>query len=185
MNIIYLASHKAILNVNHNVIYQDKYIKRDLAGDMLDINLNDYDLIIATPPCNYYSRANYRRDTSKYALETKHLLPMIINKCMKLNKPYIIENVRNPKLMADIINNFNGFIYIHGRHTYFTNVFINFNHIPQEFEYKTTKTIIKNGKKFRSGQVALFNKRDSEGGKNVNSVFEYFINYCNDLKNML
>lgn len=177
MKIIYLASHKAILNTKHNVIYQDKFIKRDIGGDMLDIDLSPYDLIIATPPCNYYSRANYRRDQSEYALATKHLLPAIINKLKYINKPYIVENVRNPRLMADIINNFNGFIYIHGRHTYFTNLMIDFTHIPQTFEYKTTKTVIKNGKKMRSGQISLFNRSDSEGGTNVNKVFEYVIQY--------
>ena len=40
-----------------------------------EIDLTKYDYIIATPPCNYYSRANYRRETSKIAQETKHLLP--------------------------------------------------------------------------------------------------------------
>jgi site-specific DNA-cytosine methylase len=175
MKIIYLASHKAKLNIRHEVIYQDKFIQRDLAGDMLDVDLSKYDLIIATPPCNYYSRANYRRDQSKYALETKHLLPMILNKLQRQNKPYIVENVRNPKLMEEIIKTFNGFIYIHGRHTYFTNYMFVCSDIPQVMEYKTTKTIIKNGKKMRSGQIALFNKKEHEGGSNVNRVLERFI----------
>jgi hypothetical protein len=47
--------------------------------------------------------------------------------------------------------------------------------IPQVMEYKTTKTIIKNGKKMRSCQIALFNKKEHEGGLNVNKVLERFI----------
>jgi hypothetical protein len=176
MKIIYLASHKAILDLpQHEIIYQDKFIKRDLSGDMLDIDLTPYDLIIATPPCNYYSRANYRRETSFYAQETKHLLPNILQKLSKQNKPFIVENVRNPKLMISFINNFNGFVYVYGRHTYFTNFFFSFDDLPQTFEYKTTKTIIKNGKKMRSGQIPLFNKKDHEGGNNVNSVIIRYI----------
>ena len=175
MKIIYLASHKAKLNINHQVIYQDKFIQRDLGGDMLDIDLTNYDLIIATPPCNYYSRANYRRDQSKYALETKHLLPMILNKLQRQNKPYIVENVRNPKLMQDIIKSFNGFIYIHGRHTYFTNYMFVCSDIKQVQEYKATTKRFKNGKYLPSGQIALFSRSFSEGGSNVNKVLERFI----------
>ncbi|NLN50339.1 MAG: hypothetical protein GX149_01775, partial [Acholeplasmataceae bacterium] len=80
MKILYLAAGHGSINTNHEVVYQDLIIKRDLGGDMLDIDLNGYDLIIATPPCNYYSRANYRRKTSKYSNDTKHLLPEIISK---------------------------------------------------------------------------------------------------------
>jgi site-specific DNA-cytosine methylase len=165
MKIIYLASYYAQLNTLHTVIYQDKYIKRDLSGDMLDIDLTPYDLIIATPPCNYYSRGNYRRETSLYSLNTKHLLPNIINKLKNINKPYIVENVRNPKLMEKIIKEFNGYIYTVGRHTYFTNVLFAPNTVYQE------KYIIQNT-----------SKKKREGGNNVNTVFELFIRTVEDLK---
>lgn len=42
---------------NYNIDYQDKYIIRDIGGDMMEIDLSPYDYIIATPPCNFYSRA--------------------------------------------------------------------------------------------------------------------------------
>lgn len=74
MKIIYLAAFKAH-HPNWNMVYQDINGKRDIAGDMLEIDLTPYDVIIATPPCNYYSRANYRRETSEYSQKTKHLLP--------------------------------------------------------------------------------------------------------------
>lgn len=181
MKVIYLASYKAILNTSHDVVYQDKFIKRDIGGDMLDIDLSPYDLIIATPPCNYYSRANYRRETSLYSQQTKHLLPDILQKLSKQDKPFIVENVRNPKLMHDIIQNFNGFVYVHGRHTYFTNFLINFSHIPQTFDYKTTKRILKNGKWMRSGQISLKDSTHDQGGDNVNSVLTFFIDHVADI----
>ena len=90
---IYLASFKA-LHENHNIIYQDINGERDIGGDMMNVDLTPYDYIIATPPCNWWSRANYRRDSSQYALETKHLLIDILDKLVKLGKPFIVENVK-------------------------------------------------------------------------------------------
>ena len=71
---IYLAAFRA-RHPNYNIIYQDinPRCKCDLVGDMLDVNLTEYDFIIATPPCNYWSRANYRREVSEYSRKTKHL----------------------------------------------------------------------------------------------------------------
>ena len=56
---IYLAACKA-RHPNYNIIYQDidsKY-KCDIGGDMLEVSLDEFDYIIATPPCNFWSRAN-------------------------------------------------------------------------------------------------------------------------------
>ena len=92
--VIYLAAGRAKLKYPF-VVYNDYKLKRDLICDMMSVNLNDYDILIATPPCNYYLRANSMRETSKYALETKHLLPDIIDKFIKTGKPFIVENVRN------------------------------------------------------------------------------------------
>ena len=119
---IYLASYKA-LHEEHNIIYQDINGERDLDGDMLDIDLSNYDYIIATPPCNYWSRANYRRERSDYALKTKHLLPCILNKLIQLNKPFIVENVRNDNLFSKYgLLKLPLYIYKIGRHTYWTNI---------------------------------------------------------------
>ena len=93
---IYLASYKAN-HPKHDIVYQDINGERDIGGDMLTIDLYDYDYIIATPPCNWWSRANYRRDSSIYALSTKLLLPCIIYKLAYIDKPFIVENVLNEK----------------------------------------------------------------------------------------
>ena len=79
MKVLYLAAFKAN-HPNWNITYQDINGNRDIDGDMMDVDLNPYDVIIATPPCNYYSRANYRRETSDYSQATKHLLPSILKK---------------------------------------------------------------------------------------------------------
>ena len=124
---------------------------------MLEIDLKPYDFIIATPPCNYYSRANWRRNKSEYSLKTKHLLPKILMKLNKLNKPYLVENVRNKTLMKDIYN-LVPFVYEYGRHTYFTNILFNPNNIPQKYD------------DIQNGSKAL-----RQGGENVHNVIEYWL----------
>lgn len=159
MKVIYLAAGSGEIDYK-NTTYQDMYIKRDIGGDMLKININSYDIIIATPPCNYWSRARGNRKPSQYALDTKHLLPGIIEKLENQNKPYIIENVINKKLMKDIINNFSGHYYEIGRHSYFTNIMINFSKINQINE-----------------NIKLINSKNRQGSINVKNVLDYFIKY--------
>ena len=51
---IYLGACRAY-HPGYDITYQDIDGKRDLGGDMLDVDLNQYDYIIATPPCNWWS----------------------------------------------------------------------------------------------------------------------------------
>lgn len=69
LKVIYLASGRAKLKYP-NVVYNDYKEKRDLVCDMMQVDLSDYDILVATPPCNWYSRANHSRETSTYAQET-------------------------------------------------------------------------------------------------------------------
>ena len=79
---IYLASFKA-LHPSYDIDYQDINGKRDIGGDMLSVSLDKYDFIIATPPCNYFSRGNWRRNVSSYSINTAHLLPTILFRLTK------------------------------------------------------------------------------------------------------
>jgi site-specific DNA-cytosine methylase len=160
--ILYLASGNATINTKHKVIYNDYNIQRDIKDDMLNVHLNGYDMIIATPPCNYYSRANWKRERSEYALSTKHLLPSIIKRLEKLDIPILIENVRNPGLMKDIINNTNLFYVPYGRHSYFVNRFVDFTNIPQKriSIYKFPYSKYGNGR---------------QGDSDINEIIDYYI----------
>lgn len=166
LNIIYLAAGKGKIEIpGTSVTYQDKIIKRDLSGCMLEIDLSSYDVIIATPPCNYWSRAhgkNINREKSEISQATKHLLPDILDKLSKQTKPYIVENVINKNLMRDIINNFNGFYYEIGRHSYFTNIAFNGKYIKQTTD-------------FSSGGTYIGKKGQRQGGENVKNVLEYWL----------
>lgn len=163
---IYLAAFKAY-HPNHNIIYQDINGKRDIGGDMMKIDLSDYDFIIATPPCNYWSRANYRRDTSDYSQKTKNLLPGIIKKLCKQEKPFIVENVRNSKLFNKYkLYDYPCFIYIVGRHTYWSNILMDLSYQKQEKDFKTNA----------NGNTILNNKDGHrQGGKNVHEIIEIFL----------
>ena len=166
---IYLASFIAY-HEKHNIVYQDIIGNRDIGGDMMDIDLSPYDYIIATPPCNYWSRANYRRETSEYALNTKHLLIDILHKLCNQDKPFIVENVRNSK-MFDKYGLFDlpCYVYFVGRHTYWTNIKIDFSSIVQK-----PKTIIDGKRKWLSSQNISRKKR--QGGEEVHEVIEFWLN---------
>lgn len=182
---IYLGAYKAY-HKNYNIDYND--IKKtsehiNVIDDMLNVNLSTYDYIIATPPCNYWSRANYRRETSRYAQATKHLLPDIIDKLIKIGKPFIIENVRNNKLM----NQYNlldkdCYIIQHGRHTYWTNVKFDISNIEIKTQFKAQYKKIghkqflneSNGKIYRSNNTIRL-ESNTESGNDVHEVIERFL----------
>lgn len=169
---IYLAACKA-RHENYDIVYQDidNRYKCELGGDMMEIDLSPYDYIIATPPCNWWSKANPYYKTSKYALETKHLLPDILKKLGSQNKPFIVENVKNLKRMRengvfDICDKYNIYIYIVGRHTYFTNIMCNLQcEQIQDFKY---------------GGVRINNDGYNQGGTNVHNVIELWLKVIND-----
>ena len=164
---LYLAA-RSDRHLDFNIIYNDidTRFNCDITCDMLAVNLDDYDFLIATPPCNYYSRCNYRREVSSYALSTKHLLPCIIEKFALTHKPFIIENVRNEKLFLkegifNICDKYNINVYFLGRHTYFTNVFINL-YCKQEFDF------------YNHG---IRRHPNIQGGNNVHNVIEIWLKY--------
>lgn len=189
---IYLGAFTA-KHENYKIVYQDINGKRDIGGDMLDIDLTKYDFIIATPPCNYWSRANYRRETSEYAQKTKHLLGDIIDKLIRLNKPFIVENVRNKNLfIKNGLYNKNCLIYEHGRHTYWTNIQFDIKDIPQVQDYykqnkRATKLygygwyITPNGIPTRTaGQKKTNLNNNIQGGSNVHNVIERWLEKINE-----
>lgn len=154
---IYLASYKA-LHSDHNLIYQDINGKRDISGDMMNVDLTPYDYIIATPPCNWWARCNWRRDKSEYSLKTKHLLIDILKKLCKQDKPFIVENVRNDnQFKLHGLFDLPCHIYKIGQHTYWTNVLISMD-IEQKHQNKQ-----------------YISKNQRQGGYNVHQVIEQFI----------
>lgn len=176
---IYLGAFKAN-HPNYHIVYQDINGERDLPGDMMSYIksnvINEFDFIIATPPCNWWSRANYRRNQSEYALRTKHLLIDCIYYLREYsNKPFIIENVRNDKFFnAYGLFDTDLYVYKIGRHTYWTNVPFDCSDIVQ-----VAKTDFVNGKKrYLSSQNLPRSQR--QGGDEVHEVIECWLAHIND-----
>ena len=173
MKCIYLCACRAYhpnYDVDYNDIVPGYHI--NIVGDMLQVDLTAYDVLIATPPCNYYSRANWRREISDYALSTKLLLLCIIKKFNDSGKPFIVENVRNYNMfkkcgIIDYCNKNGVLVYEYCRHTYFTNLFLNLNGIHQ----------IKDNIQYKSDSKNIYR----QGGYNVHQVIEYFLKYCKEL----
>ena len=167
--VVYLAAGEAVISVpGCNVVYNDLYLSRDLKCDLLDVKLSDFDIVLASPPCNFYSRANYRRYSSNYSLLTKNLLPRILADLIVLGCPFIVENVINKKLMSSvdpflkklIAGEVLGvFYYEFGRHCYFTNVDMS------AYSFK-----------FEPSNVANVCSRKRQGSGGVNIVFSEFLN---------
>ena len=163
---IYLASFKAY-HPNYDIVYQDINGKRDIGGDMMNVDLSNYDFIIATPPCNYWSIARGNR-CSQYSLDTKHLLPDIIEKLVELGKPFIVENVKNKKryLENGILPRDDCYVYTIGRHTYWSNILLDTLDIEQRQDFKY------------GGHVIKYDDMDNlehQGGYNVHNVIERFL----------
>lgn len=168
---IYLGACRAYhpnYDLDYNDIISGYHI--NIVCDMLDIDLTKYDFIIASPPCNFYSHANYRRYISEYSQKTKHLLPNILLKCVGSGKPFIVENVRNYNLfkkegIIKICDDYGIITYGYGRHTYFTNVMFNPSNI---FQQNDNIQYISNSK-----------KTYREGGLNVFNVIEFWLKIVN------
>lgn len=168
---IYLASCLA-RHPDYNIIYNDfdDNFKPDLCCDMMQVDLSDYDFIIASPPCNFWSRANYRFLSSQYSLSTKHLLPSILEKCALSGKPFIVENVFNVPRMTeygifDICDKYHIYYQFIGRHTYFTNYVVDLNNI-QFCDFVAKKQhYSKDASKYR------------QGGENVHNTIEAWLKY--------
>lgn len=88
------------------------------------------------------------------------MLPCILEKFIQADKPFIIENVLNKRLMSDMISNlpFGVFYFEIGRHCYFTNVNFDYSDLHFECEHIKYLSVV---------------KRQGSGG--VNTVFNRFL----------
>ena len=158
---LYLCSREHRIP-GYEIIYNDivNYPGIDLCMDIRDIRLkdlvnNNIDYIIATPPCNFYSRANYRRESSIVAQETKDLLPYCLALCIKSGLPFIIENVMNSTLLPKS----NLYEFDFGQYHFYTNVFM----LVPDKSYAVSQ----------NKQNVTRSKRD--GNKNVDLIIKLFL----------
>jgi hypothetical protein len=137
----------------------------DCRGLLNNQVLKNFDFLIATPPCNFYSRANYRRWTSQIALSTKDLLPLCLSAFIQSCKPFLVENVNNKSLLPVEFDKF-CYRFNFGGHTFFTNVYFDISDLTAKHENK---------------QFVCRSKRD--GNYNVHVIIDRFLyvihhSYC-------
>lgn len=165
---VYLAACRA-KHDGYDIDYNDvdaKY-KPDILGDMLGVDLTPYDYVIASPPCNWWSKANPYYKTSEYALKTKHLLPDTIEKLAKSDKFFIIENVKNIKRMSengifDLISKYGLFYQFVGRHIYI------YNGLLIDLNCEQIQDFVYGGKRVNKDGY-------NQGGTNVHNVIEIWL----------
>lgn len=162
---IYLGACRA-KHLGHTIAYQDINGKRDIGGDMLEVDLSLYDYIIATPPCNWWSQANPYYWRSEYALKTRHLLPLILIRLGKQEKPFVVECVKNLKRYKEnnifrICEMYGIKWQVVGRHIYFSN---------RDFKLDCPQI-----QDFRYGGYRVNNDGYNQGGTNVHNCLEIWI----------
>lgn len=173
---IYLAANIA-RHPNYDLVYQDIDLecRCDIGGNMLDIDCSNYDYIIATPPCNWWSKLNMYWYRSVYAWQTINLLPLTIIKLAKLGKPFIIENVINRRRFEflgvyKLCEYYDLKVIEIGRHTYFTNCDFQLC-VEQHQDFKSI-----NGVPTRVNQDGY-----NQGGSNVHIVIEKWLSILHSI----
>lgn len=166
VNCLYLAAKEhRIVKEGFSFKYNDvvDYDGIDFLCDMLKVDISPYDVVLATPPCNWYSRANYRRDESPVALATKHLLPSIVDKLLATDKLFMVENVMNSTLIPKYHDRLYQFTW--GQHTFFTNVLLLVPH--KSYEVAQHKAQMQYGHR--------------DDNYNVHYIFDLFLDRCKDI----
>lgn len=168
---IYLGAYTAV-HPDYDIVYQDINGKRDIPGNMMDIDLSEYDFVIATPPCNYYSRESGNRH-SKYAEDTAHLLPDIIEKLRTQKKIFIVENVRNDKKFRDLglFDYDDVYVFRIGRHTIWSSIWF-YHWIPYEYEFESYCDV---GGNRHCRDRDNHKKRNRQGSDNVHLIVETWL----------
>lgn len=101
---------------------------------------------------------------SKYIQWSRHLLPDILSKLVKQDKPFIVENVRSGRLFKLYgLYSLPCFVYEIGQHTYWTNVLLPYD-IVQEFQNKQ-----------------YISRKLRQGGINVHNVIDIFLNIIHSI----
>lgn len=164
---VYLCSFVARFP-GQDVVYNDidPRAECDITGDAMHVDLRAFEFVLASPPCNYWSRANTNYRTSEYSLKTRHLLPSMLARLAMSGKPFVLENVRNKPRMErhkiwNLVSKFGLYVYEVNRHTYFTNRMFN-PYLPKMYD-------------FRSGGYALVENKRTQGGEQVESVFRQWM----------
>ena len=70
----------------------------DVLSNNSDIDLNQFDFIHASPPCQTHTRLTHMRDAQGGKTRVIDILDETVDLCLKTGKPFVVENVNEAKL---------------------------------------------------------------------------------------
>ena len=86
------------IDIKHGKRYPFEYIRRDVM-ELRPEDLEPYDLIHASPPCQTFSATRHLRNAQNKTTSKKDYLAQIRSLLIVSGKPYIIENVKGAPLL--------------------------------------------------------------------------------------
>ena len=89
------------IDIKHGKRYPFKYIRKDVMS-LRPEDLEEYDLIHASPPCQTFSSTRHLRNAQGKTTSKKDLLAQVRSLLVVSGKPYIIENVKGAPLIDPV-----------------------------------------------------------------------------------
>jgi DNA (cytosine-5)-methyltransferase 1 len=89
------------MDIKHGKRYPFKYIRRDVM-ELRPEDLEEYDVIHASPPCQTFSATRHLRNAQGKSTDKKDLLAQIRSLLVVSGKPYVIENVMGAPLIDPV-----------------------------------------------------------------------------------
>jgi DNA (cytosine-5)-methyltransferase 1 len=86
------------MDIKHGKRYPFEYIRKDVM-ELRPEDLDEYDVIHASPPCQTFSATRHLRNAQGKGTTKKDLLAQVRSLLVVSGKPYVIENVKGAPLI--------------------------------------------------------------------------------------
>jgi DNA (cytosine-5)-methyltransferase 1 len=89
------------MDIKHGKRYPFKYIRKDVM-ELRPEDLEEYDVIHASPPCQTFSSTRHLRNAQGKTTSKQDLLAQVRSFLVVSGKPYVIENVKGAPLIDPV-----------------------------------------------------------------------------------
>ena len=89
------------MDIKHGKRYPFKYIRKDVM-ELRPEDLEEYDVIHASPPCQTFSSTRHLRNAQGKTTSKQDLLAQVRSLLVVSGKPYVIENVKGAPLIDPV-----------------------------------------------------------------------------------
>ena len=86
------------MDIKHGKRYPFTYVRKDVM-ELRSEDLEDFDVIHASPPCQTFSATRHLRNAQGKSTNKKDLLAQVRSLLIASGKPYVIENVKGAPLI--------------------------------------------------------------------------------------